>query len=259
VIGMTMDGTVDAASLGSESLSMDVSETVTWTVTDVDNEGVATIEVAVTYMSGSVNGTELPSTGAEMPTVTMQIAPDGRILTAGGLALGGIEQTQGFGFPGMGQMTPLLPDGEVAPGDSWTKTFTQENPFGGGSLEFTATSTFEGYEDVNGTNAAVVTTSFDVPLDFTIDLADLLQTLAGASGSDGLSGLTGIGDLVDASISYGGQGSIDMKAWVDTEAHQMLKMRSTGDFDMTMEFTGIPSLDGQIGFNGTFTESIEQR
>jgi hypothetical protein len=262
VIDMTMDGDVEAPLLGSESITMDVSETVTWTVKDVDAEGIATIEVAVTDMSGSVNGIAIPDAGTEVPSIEIRIAPDGRILTAGGMSLGALDQTQGFGFPGMGQMTPLLPDGAVAPGDTWTKEFSQENPFGDGTIDFTATSTYEGTEDLNGTEAAVVTTSYTVPLDFTIDFADVLASMSGASGSTGLSGATGIGDLMDLSITYGGEGAFEMKAWVDTEARQMLKMESTGTFDMTMAFTGVtdvPGLDGDITFTGNFTESIEQR
>ena len=257
VIGMTMDGKAEAAMLGSQSIAMDVTETVTWTVTDVDDEGVATIEVAVTDMSGTVNGVAIPDTGAEVPAVEMRIAPDGRVLTAGGMSFGSIDQTQGFGFPGMGQMTPLLPDEAVAPGDSWTKEFSQENPFGEGTIDFSATSTFEGYEDVNGTKAAVVTTSYTVPMDLTLDFEDLLAALSDASGSNGLSGATGIGDLIDASITYGGEGSFDMKAWVDTEAGQMLKMESTGAFDMTIEFSGVPGVEGAITFDGNFTQSVE--
>jgi hypothetical protein len=56
----------------------------------------------------------------------------------------------------MGQLTPLLPDeGEmVAVGDSWEKSFSQEFPFGEGTIEFTATSTYERDETVNGREAA---------------------------------------------------------------------------------------------------------
>jgi hypothetical protein len=251
---MTMTGQLDAPDLGfSQPIDMDVTQTMTWEVVSVDDQGVATIEVSQTDMTGTVNGTEVPAAGVSEP-IQMQIAPDGRILSAGGMSFANIEQTSGASFPGMGQVTPLLPDGPVEPGDTWTKHFSQDMPFGEGTITFDATSTLEGYEDVDGVDAAVVSTQYTVPLNFTLDFADLIAAMgdSGSSTSD-------LAELQDASIAYGGQGTFSMKSWVDTDAKEMLKSSSSGSFDMTMEFTGVPGVEGQLTFTGEFTQDVEKQ
>ena len=115
-IHMTMDGRMEAGEAlgGSQPLQMDMTETMTWKVVSVDRDGVATVRVTTTRL-GSVNGIEMPSEAtADAPSIDMRIAPDGRVLTAGGLSFAGFDQTGGAGFPGMGQLTPLLPDGRSA-------------------------------------------------------------------------------------------------------------------------------------------------
>lgn len=253
-IHMTMDGQMEAGEMlgGSQPLQMDMTETMTWKVVSVDRDGIATVRVTIDGVSGSVNGIEMPS-GAEqdMPSIDMQIAPDGRVLTAGGLSFAGFDQTGGAGFPGMGQMTPLLPDGPVEPGDSWTEEFSQDVPFGEGTIEYTATNTLERYEDVNGVEAAVVTSSYTVPVDFRIDFGKLLESMGGAEG------ITGATGMAEASISYGGEGSFVMTSWIAREAKEMLKMSSSGSFDMTMRFEGVPGVDAaEVGFTGDFTQSL---
>jgi hypothetical protein len=252
---MTMDGTLNAGELlGEQPIVMDVTQVVTWEVVSVDDEGVATIEVTTTEMSGTMNGVALPAEVSSTPPVEMQIAPDGRILSAGGMSFSGLEQTGGASFPGMGQMTPLLPDGPVAPGDTWTKDFSQEIPFGEGTIGFTSTSTLERYEDVDGVNAAVITTEFTVPMDFTLDFGELLASFGDTSGVTGATGLAG---FEDASIAYGGQGTFRQTSWIDPEAEKMLKTSSAGSFDMTMAFSGLDVFEGQtMSFAGDFTQEL---
>ena len=251
---MTMDGRMSAGELlgGEQPLAMDMTQVVTWETTDVAKDGTATITVTVDSMSGSVNGMEIPAEASATPPIEIEVTPDGRILSAGGISFAGIEQTGGASFPGMGQMTPLLPDGAVEPGDSWNKDFSQDVPFGKGKIEFTANSTFERYEDVEGVEAAVITTRYTVPMDFTIEFGELMGAV-GATGSGELAGFE------DASIAYGGEGSFEQTAWVDTEADQMLKMTSAGSFDMTMTFAGLEMFEGQaISFEGDFTQQLSR-
>jgi hypothetical protein len=256
-IGMTMDGQVSSDLLGDMPMQMDLDEVVTWKVTAVDQDGVATIEMSVDQMSGSMNGMLIPSTASELPPVEIQIAPDGRILSAGGFALGA-EQTQGFGFPGMGQLTPILPDegATVAPGDTWDKHFSQDFPFGDGAIEYTATSTYDRNETVNGRDAAVIVTQMTVPMDFTMDFKDLLDA---AGGDLGAAGATGIDAIADASIAYSGTGTFRQTSFVDLAAKELLRSESSGDFDITMQISGMPGFEGGIAFTGTFTQRVEVR
>ncbi len=257
-IHQTMNGQVSSDLLGDMQLDMDMTQVLTWRVRSVDDQGVATIEVSVTEMSGSVNGMEIPAEASATPPVELVIAPDGRIVSAGGLALGGAGQTQGFGFPGMGQLTPILPDAgdAVAPGDTWEKHFSQDFPYGDGTIEFTATSTYDRNETVNGVEAAVIVTQMSVPMDFTLDFQELLDSL----GDDlGAAGATGIGALADATITYSGRGDISQTSFVDLGAKQLLRTKSTGDFDITMGFGGLAGFEGTMAFTGTFTQELERR
>lgn len=252
---MTMDGRMSAGELlgGEQPVTMDVTQVVTWEVTDVDGDGVATVRVTVDEVSGTVNGLPVPSEAATTQPIDIRVAPDGRILSAAGLSFLGSGQTGGASFPGMDQMTPLLPDGAVAPGDTWAKDFSQDVPFGDGTIEFTATSTFEGHEEVNGVEAAVVTTEYTVPLDFSIDFDELLAAMGGVEGSAELAEFGG------ASITYGGEGSFEQTAWIDPVAEEMLKTSSSGSFDMTMGFEGLDFFEGQaIAFTGRFTQELSR-
>jgi hypothetical protein len=257
-IHQTMDAAISSAVLGSQDLSMDVTQVVGWEVVSVAEDGTATISVTVSDMSGSVNGIEVPDT--PVPPVEIVIAPDGRIVSAGGLALGGAGQTQGFGFPGMGQLTPLLPDeGEtVAVGDTWEKEFSQEFPFGEGTIAFTATSTYERDETVDGREAAVIVTEMTVPMDFTMSFADLLASL----GPE-VSGASGVDLLGEAEIANTGEGTIAQTSYVDLEAKELLRTESAGAFDIAMTFTGILGLEAsgpvEVAFDGTFTQEMDLR
>jgi hypothetical protein len=257
-IHQTMDGSISSDLLGDMPLKMDVTQVVTWRVVSVDADGLATIEVSVSEMSGSVNGIEVPPEAAATPPMEFVIAPDGRIVSAGGLALGGAGQTQGFGFPGMGQLTPILPDdGEaVAPGDTWNKEFSQDFPFGEGTIAFTATSTYERNETVDGREAAVIVSELSVPVDFTLDYGELLRSFGDELGA---TGATGVEALEDVTMSAVGSGEFTQTSFVDFDAEELLRTESAGEFDISMEMKGLPGFEGTIAFTGTFTQGLERR
>jgi hypothetical protein len=255
-----MDANISSPLFGEEPLSMDVTQVSGWKVVSVDDAGTATIEVTVSDMSGTVNGTEVPSTPA--PPIQIRIAADGRVLSAGGLSLGGAGQTQGFGFPGMGQLTPILPDDgdAVSVGDTWDKEFSQDFPFGDGTIGFSATSTYVRNETVNGREAAVIQTRMTVPIDVRLDLAELLDALG--PEITGATGRAGLEQLGDGSIAYVGQGAFTQTSFVDLDAQEMLKTQSRGRFDISMTFEGIPGLgedSAEMNFVGSFTQGLELR
>ena len=253
-IHQTLDAQISAGALGDQALALDMTQTVGWEVTAVDADGVATIEVSVTDASGTINGTPLPET-PDFPAIEIKIAADGAVVSAGGFALGGTGQTPGFGFPGISQLTPILPDGDqaVAPGDSWDKRFSQDLPVGEGTIELTAHGEYLRDETIDGVQAAVIQTDLTVPVDFTLDVADALSAL----GDDAAAGIgAGIDQLVDASIDYGGQGQLTSTSWVDLEAGELVQMNSSGDFDLSMGISGIPGLSDAIAFTGTFTQDL---
>jgi hypothetical protein len=235
-----------------------MSEVVTWEVASVDADGTATIEVSVSEMSGSVNGMSIPAEASAVPPVEIVVAADGRILSAGGMNLGGMGGGQGFGFPGMGQLTPILPDGgePVAPGDTWEKHFSQDFPYGDGTIQIDSTSTYDRNETVNGVDAAVIVTKLAIPMDFTMNMLDLIDSLGEDAGA---AGATGIAALGNASVDYSGNASFTQTSYVDLTAKQLLRTQSTGDFDITMTFAQLAGFDGAMTLNGTFTQEMERR
>jgi hypothetical protein len=263
-IHQTMDGQISSELIGDQPFAMDLTQVVTWKVLSVDEEGLATIEVTVSEMSGSMNGAEIPST--PIPPVEIVIAPDGRVVSTGGFdlgALGGAGQTKGSGFPGMGQLTPILPDegNEVAPGDSWEKEFSQELPFGSGAIEYTASSTYDRNETVNGRESAVIVTDFTVPFDLSIEFADVIDQLG--NELSGLTGSGGVDELGDASISMTGRGTFTQTSFVDLVAEELLRSQTSGEFELSMSLDGIPELGAtgavEMDFSGTFTQDLELR
>jgi hypothetical protein len=258
-VHQTMDANISSPLFGDEALSMDVSQVVGWKVVSVDDDGTATIEVTVSDMSGTLNGTEVPSAPA-LP-IEIRVTADGRVLSAGGLSFGAAE-SQGFGFPGMGQLTPILPDDgdAVSVGDTWDKEFSQDFPFGDGTIDFSATSTYARNESVNGREAAVIETQMTVPIDATLDLAELLDALG--PEITGATGAAGLEQLGDGSIAYVGQGTFTQTSFVDLDARELLKTQSRGRFDISMTFEGIPGLaegPAEMNFAGSFTQGLELR
>jgi len=251
-IHLTMDGTVEGGQV-SQPLTMNVNESVGWRVVRVAPDGTATVRVGVKGVSGSVNAMPVPPGQAERST-TLRITPTGQIVDANGLSFGSTGASGLGGFPGMDQVTPILPDHSVAPGDSWDKHYSQSMPFGDEKIEYTAHSTFERYEDVGGVHAAVVTTDYTIPLDFSLDLGELAKALGGrddvpVSGGDGLK------------ITYGGQGSFTQTSWLDLKARALVKTSSAGEFDMTIAFPGLQQQLGtdSLSMSATFTLDMTRR
>jgi hypothetical protein len=257
-ISMSMDGriTSDLADLGGEiPLDVEMSEVVTWEVVSVDEDGLATVELTVEEVSGSVSGFAIPTAGTEVPPTELVIAPDGRIVSVAGVPLGSFGDLPGF--PGMNQLTPILPDEgvAVAPGDTWTKEFSQEMPFGEGSIEVTTTSRYDRNEEVDGREAAVIVTEMTVPIDFSFDAGDL-----SALGAElGATGPTGLDAFADASISYSGGATLTQTSFVDLESRELLRSRTSGDLDLELGASGVPGFEGTTSLSATFSQELDRR
>ncbi len=253
-IEMAVEGTVTAEDLGlpEQPISTELEETLSWTVTDVDDEGVATVRVAVEGVTGTANGQPVPADAVGLET-QIRLGPDGRVLSAGGLSFASGGDLPG-GLPGMDQMTPLLPDHPVAPGDTWEKTFSQEVPFGEGELVFTTESTFVGYEEVEGVRAAVITSRVRLPLDLSVNLGEMLATLAGEDDGPSREDLTG------AEMTYVGDGRFTTTGWLDPQSGLLLRSQTRGAFSMTVGLAGLPDVpDGsEVRMDVRITQEVRR-
>ncbi|MEX2406923.1 MAG: hypothetical protein WD834_06250, partial [Actinomycetota bacterium] len=208
--------------------------------------------------SASINGFEAPSSELVSPPVEMRVAPDGRILSIDDVSFAGLEQGglpgQG-GMPGMDQVTPLLPEdgAPVAPGDTWDTSYSQDFPFGEGSIDYDVHSTYLRNQEVGGVDAAVIRSTMTVPLDFSFrmkDLAAFIEEQEDVSEKE-------LSELRHATMAIEGALEFDMTSFVDFEAQKLLRSQSAGTFDFTMEFAGFPDFEGTVSFDdGTFTQEM---
>lgn len=238
-------------------LVLDMSETVTWDVLSVDQDGVATISVTTSDASASINGFEAPASELVSPPVEMRVAPDGRILSIDDVSFAGVEggglPGQGS-LPGMNQVTPLLPEdgAPVAPGDTWESSYSQDFPFAEGSIDYDVHSTYLRNEEIGGVDAAVIRSSMTVPLDLTFRMKDLgafIEEQHGVSDKD-------LSEMRHATMAFEGTLEFDMTSFVDFAAQKLLRSESAGAFDFTMEFAGFPDFEGAMSVDGDFTQEM---
>jgi hypothetical protein len=247
-LDMSFDGSVKVAGQAAP-VSTQFGEDFTWKVESVDATGLATVTMTIESITSTVNGQTEPAGGPL--TVQMKVARDGRILTAGNLALTGSSSTT-QGFPGTDQFLPLLPDHPVKPGDAWDKTFDQSIPFDIGKIHYVAHNSYLRNEDVGGVQAAVIAGTVKVPLDLTIDPNEISQALDTPADPTIPKG---------AKVLFTGTMDLTQTAWLDLAKHTLLKGSLTGAMDMTIQLKGVPAPagipDGKIGLIGTVTLRIQ--
>jgi hypothetical protein len=238
-VGFSINGSVSnlaapglGISAGPSPYRLQVSETVSWRVRSVDSSGEATVEVSVIEGTVTVNGQTHPASAAA-PVTVLQVAPDGRVVSAQdqGLIPG---RGSGGGFPGLDQWTPVLPIRPVGPGARWSRAFDQALPPGPATLRYSTVNSFVRYQDASGIRTAVVSANVSVPVQVTVEPNRLGGAQASSPPPDG-SGAT-------PTVEYSGSSSWNQMAWVDPKAGALVRLATTGSVDMTMSFRNFPSL-----------------
>lgn len=237
----------DAAGLNAP-IDVGVDETVAFRVISVDRDGITTARVKIEDATATANGASSP--GPAGKELEMRIARDGRILQSGGVAFGS-EEGAGAAFPGTDQFMPILPDGKVAPGDSWSKSFTVRFPLGDGAIRYETENTLQRYEPLNGVRAAVIQSDIKIPLKLTIDP----RTFFVAAGTDE----SEIPPDFHGTLRYDGRMESVQTAWYDAVGRQTLKSSARGTVDLRMSFEGFKGADqlGEIQLLGTFDTQFE--
>ena len=238
-----------AASGFSIPFNLDMSAKESIAVKSVDPSGTADLGITVTNMSlkTAINGTTNTTTTTTAQSLDMKVAKDGRIVSINGTAFdntsfGGVSGVQG------GLISAILPDNSVKPGDTWSKTFDQPNPFGVGSSHVTSKNTY--LRDEN--NAAVIESKINGSLDMSIDPS----ALAGQSGTPVVPSTGPAGGV--QSISIAGTSTSDVTSWIDLSAKRLVKTHSTGNVNATLTVnmaagSTTPGLTGPVTFKGTQT------
>lgn len=246
-IQMSMQGTMNVQGQ-QQPFNMQMDQNVSWQVESVDGEGTATVAVTTEVVSGQLNGQPAPALPAQ--TTRIRVAKDGRMLSVGNLALTSPTDFGSF-MPGTDQIMPLLPDHPVDVGDSWTKKFDQDLPFGMGSLKYSVDSRLLRFETVDGRRTAVIFSTMSLPLDMSIDLKKVLSA-TGGPGGDSIPG--------NPKMAFGGTMSMQQTAWFDQARGELSKASANATFDMTIEFRDFPDSatpTGEIAFDGTMSIQVQ--
>ncbi len=210
---------VESLSGGTDpTVNFDFTAHETAAVQSIGSDGVADISLALTDMTVTGGGnTGSTSAGTSRPAYDAQVAPDGRILSMDGPPMGAKFPFR-TGFDGS-LIVAILPDGLVKPGDSWSKTYDQVNPFGAssGTLRIQASSRYLRDESIAGVNAAVVETTSDATIDSTVPI------LPGSGATPSYPGLPG----GVTGIALTGRTSTDVTTWFDPHGNRILKTHIT--------------------------------
>ena len=224
--------------------AFDAAADVQWRVVAVDAAGTATVKVTTSNVSVSSNGQS--QTVPSPPAVTIHVSRDGRVASASGLTI--VSGSERFpGLDGTDQISALLPDHAVKPGDTWSKSLTRTVL--GSTVSFRASGAYLRDERVGTVNAAVIQTKQTVPLRFALtgrDLASLLPGLRGVVPAD-------------ARVAYSGQVAGVSTTWVDPAGKKVLKTQGTGTFWIDIAIRGVPSTAGLGSLRMSGTESVTLR
>ena len=245
--------TVDAVAMAIP-LKLDLTATETVSVKSVDSSGTADLSIALSnVVMKSVTGTVTnTTTGTQIPTISIKVAADGRVLSVNGNAMGGNP----FTLPGGGAfISAVLPDTAVKPGDTWSKDFDQANPVGTGTIHVTAKSKYLRDESLKGITAAVVETTTSGAIDITIDMSTALPKLQSGSPTPTLP----IG--APQSLSLKGTMTTDITSWIDPSGRRVMKSHKTGTTNATITFVGgtgpaMPGLTGPFTMKGDETTDL---
>jgi hypothetical protein len=248
-----MDGTAQV--FGRElPFIMDVAETVAVQVVDIDDRGAITLETEIESRTGTFNGMPVPSDMPELPSTTVTIMPDGRVVTDDRLVFAAPTTGPGGSSPMTNRLLPMVPDHPVGPGDTWEIHVRQPVPFGRGRIELDTTNTFVRYHDVGDRRVAVIDTQVYSPIDFRLNLADLAKVAERA----GHGGELPTRPVPDVSVAYLGEVDGRQVSWVDPDAGEVVKATSMADVELESRMAGGAAADASFpglafGFSGELT------
>jgi hypothetical protein len=247
----TANETVDA-SVMSVPIKLDLTALETVTVKSVDATGKAGLSIDLTdVVMKTSTGEEINATTATtLPTISMTVAADGRVLAVNGSSFGDSPLTLFSG--GGGFISAVLPDKPVKPNDTWSKDFDQANTLGTGGVHVTAKSKYLRDESLKGIKAAVVETKTSGTIDITIDMS---KVIAGAPAST-----PSIPAGLFQSLAMKGTLTSTVTSWIDPSGRRVMKSHKAGTTNATMTFIGagssLPGLTGPITIKGDDTTDL---
>ncbi len=215
-------------------------------VRSVAEDGTAVVQEVFTDVTMTSDGA--PVSVPSLPSPILTVTRDGRVIASSGSTLFGGNGAQGPTQVGQEGISAVLPDGDVSPGDTWTKSVTQS--ILGSPTTYTTTSVYLRDERLGDAPAAVVGTTAVVPLDIRVGAADVAAFL----------GVPADRLPVGAAFVYTGRTIVARTSWIDVDAGRLIETRETGRYEMTTRAQGLPSgalPPGGVRMTGTLTMTLE--
>ncbi len=227
-------------------------------VVDIDDKGIYTVNATLEQfkMSMDVDGQKI-----EMPTMFDQLSFKMKMDKYGKTySVEGFDDllTMGMEAPiDMNQILdnskPSLPDHPVKVGDSWENTV--EIPFPGVQepIKANIVMKLEGIEEVNGQDAAKVSSKVSLPLDMKYNLKDTMQGMEqpvpAPQGQE----------MPDMIVEMSGYENVDMVSYITLDKGITLSSRGTFEMEMTVK-TGTPgeNTEETVNMNATINMELKE-
>jgi len=248
----TANETIDA-SVMKVPIKLELTAVETVTVKSVDATGKAGLSIDLTnVVMKTSTGEEInATTTTTLPTISMTVAADGRVLAVNGSSFGDSPLTLFSG--GGGFISAVLPDKPVQPNDTWSKEFDQANTLGTGGIHVTTKSKYLRDESLKGIKAAVVETKTSGTIDLTIDMSKVIDGAPASSTPSIPAGLL-------QSLAMKGTVTSTVTSWIDPNGRRVMKSHKAGTTNATMTLTGaggsLPGLTGPITIKGDDTTDL---
>jgi hypothetical protein len=258
VMNIGMSGTVSGPSMDDEQVPEGTSLEARFTleVTDVE-DGIATVVYRYDSLKMTAEGQTESLPANTIPSVTMQVDSEGRIVSVDG---GNAGMPFGMGMSELpfdpsqfgAQMTVVTPEGGLGEiGDEWTATNTMPIPGTGQEVTTTVKATLVGLDTVDGQTLATIDYTLDVPMDIEIDLAEMmrgvgLEQMMDEMGDDfafkmtmaglqTMAGTTKINMSKGVPVSFAGDVSMVLEFGITEAPEDMIPAEERGPFGMDMK------------------------
>lgn len=209
----------------------------------VDSDDVATVRYTVDFADTTADGIPQPLGIDRGSSFTYRVGRDGRVVGSVGprAELSG-DVAPVAGLFDLGSLSPLLPDGTVNPGDSWTIEHEFDVPLSEKPVEALTEGTYVRDRDVGGHPTIVVRARTAVPLDFLVDFEQLFGSLgADAPGVPNIS--------IDLQQRFSGDATLRTTSTILKDSARPIWIVGTATIDAKLSVAGegLPTLPPGLG------------
>ncbi|MBV8087855.1 MAG: hypothetical protein JO247_23850 [Chloroflexi bacterium] len=151
-----------------QPVSVESSALLTISVGAMDESGLVELQAGLSDVIMIINGSVVPK-NAQPSRFAFKVMPDGTMPEGQGEGLGpSVAQSESRG--GLGHAFPILPDHTVRAGDEWERDLDEPYGIGDAVVHFTSANKFVAIESGEAGHMAVVESTIQGPLNFSVDL-----------------------------------------------------------------------------------------